>query len=84
LDCAFRAQFAFAVPKKIFQHATDRNKIKRLMRESVRLQKHLFSESLQKNDKQIILLLSYHAKSIYTFSEIDEAIKILLNKIVKE
>ncbi|HUM53292.1 MAG TPA: ribonuclease P protein component, partial [Chitinophagales bacterium] len=62
LNCAFQAQFAFAVSKKIFPLAKDRNRIKRLMRESMRLQKPAFYQLLQEKNKQLILLLSYHSK----------------------
>ncbi|HPA36340.1 MAG TPA: ribonuclease P protein component [Chitinophagales bacterium] len=75
-DCAFRAQFAFVVSKRIFPLATDRNRIKRLMRESVRLQKPELYEQLQ--EKKVILLFSFHQKRMATFSEIDMAIKKLL------
>ncbi len=84
LDCAYQAQFAFAVPKKLFQHATDRNRLKRLMRESVRLQKPMLTQILQENNKQVILLLSYHAKSLHHFQEVDEAVTKLLKKVINE
>ena len=83
-DCAFQAQFAFNAPKKLFANAVDRNRIKRLMRESVRLQKPNFYTLLQEKNSQLILLLSYHAKEIKNFSEIDEAVTKLLSKIVNE
>ena len=84
MNCAFPAQFAFAVSKKIFPLAKDRNSIKRLMRESVRLQKPAFYQILQEKNKQLILLLSYHSKKISTLKEIDESITKLLNKVLNE
>lgn len=84
MNCAFPAQFAFAVSKKIFPLAKDRNRIKRLMRESVRLQKPAFYQILQEKNKQLILLLSYHSKKMSNLKEIDESITKLLNKVLNE
>ena len=84
MNCAFPAQFAFATPKKLFPHAVDRNRLKRLMRESVRLQKPEFYKLLQEKNKQIIVLLSYQAKTIADFKQIDDAVTKLLNKIILE
>ncbi|MFN8283056.1 MAG: ribonuclease P protein component [Chitinophagales bacterium] len=84
LNCAFQAQFAFAVSKKLFPLAKDRNRIKRLMRESVRLQKPDFYNALTEKNKQLILLLSYHSKIMSDFKTVDESVKKLLNKIIKE
>ena len=84
MNCAFPAQFAFAVSKKIFPLAKDRNSIKRLMRESVRLQKPAFYQILQEKNKQLILLLSYHSKKMSNLKEIDESITKLINKVLNE
>lgn len=84
MNCAFQAQFAFAVSKKIFPHAVDRNRIKRLMRESVRLQKPAIYESLQTKNKQLILLLSYHLKTLPDFKTVDESVTKLLARIINE
>lgn len=84
LDCAFPAQFAFSAPKKSFSNATDRNRLKRLMRESVRLQKPEFYKSLQEKNKEVVLLLSYHAKSIADFKTVDVAVTQLLKKLLNE
>ena len=84
LDCAFPAQFAFSAPKKSFPNATDRNRLKRLMRESVRLQKPEFYKSLQEKNTEVVLLLSYHAKSIADFKTMDVAVTQLLKKLLNE
>ena len=84
MNCAFQAQFAFAVSKKIFPLAKDRNRIKRLMRESVRLQKPTFYQTLREKNKHVILLLSYHLKTISDFKEVDESVTKLLNKMLNE
>ncbi len=54
------------------------------MRESVRLQKPAFYETLQSHKKQVILLLSYHAKEIHSSEKVDKAITPLLQKIIGE
>ena len=84
LDCAFPAQFAFSAPKKLFPNATDRNRLKRLMRESVRLQKPDFYKTLHEKNKEVVLLLSYHAKKIADFKEVDDAVTALLKKLIVE
>jgi ribonuclease P protein component len=84
LDCAFSAQFAFSAPKKLFPNATDRNHLKRLMRESVRLQKTEFYTALHEKNKEVALLLSYHAKKIADFKEVDASVTQLLKKLLNE
>ncbi|MBK9330605.1 MAG: ribonuclease P protein component [Sphingobacteriales bacterium] len=84
LNCAFPAQFAFTVPKKLFPHATDRNRLKRLMRESVRLQKSSIHEILTVQNKQMLFLLSYQAKEIRICKEVDAAITQLLQRLLNE
>jgi len=54
------------------------------MRESVRLQKPEFYKSLQEKNKEVVLLLSYHAKSIADFKTVDAAVTQLLKKLLNE
>lgn len=81
MNCAFPAQFAFVASKRIFPNAVDRNRVKRLMRESIRLQKPDFYASISDLDKTLILLLNYQAKEIKTYAEIHQAIESLLAKL---
>ncbi len=84
MNCTFPVQFALSVPKKLFPNAVDRNRLKRLMRESVRLQKPNFYKILQEKNKQIVLLLSYHAKTVADFKTVEGAVTKLLKKLINE
>ena len=58
----FPAQVLISVSKKNFKRAVDRNRIKRLIREAYRKNKHLLYESLNAGNKKIILLYCYLVK----------------------
>ena len=53
------AQVAVSASKKTFKKAVDRNRIKRLIREAWRHQKHTLYEHLEQNNLQIVLMLVY-------------------------
>ncbi len=59
----------------------DRNRIKRLMRESIRLQKNKFYQSLNAKNIQLLILVNYQPKNIATHQTIEEATAQLLDKI---
>jgi hypothetical protein len=50
----------------------------------VRLQKPTFTQELLDKNIQIVLLLSYHAKKIHDYKDVDEAVTHLLKKITNE
>ncbi len=77
-----KAQVLISVSKKKFKKAVDRNKVKRLIRETYRLNKHLLYDRLEK--KQLILHINYIAAKILDYNTLDQVMVKSLEKIVNE
>ena len=73
----------FTVSSKNFPRAVDRNRIKRLSRESYRLQKKELETAVLKNDCCLHLFLIYTGREMVGYEEISVPLKKLLDKLVK-
>jgi ribonuclease P protein component len=74
---AFKA--GVSVPKKIFKKAVDRNKIKRQLREAIRLNQHLIPE---KDGHLLHFILIFVGKDILESQQIDRAVRSIFSKLV--
>lgn len=72
---------AVSVSKKNFRLAVHRNKIKRLLREAYRLNKH---HILENNSKKYALLFLYVGKEMPDFDQLDKSIKKVMNKFTEQ
>lgn len=84
LPTTLPVQIGFSVPKKNFKNATDRNKIKRRMREAYRHQKSELCQFLHTNNIQLAMMLIYKGKEVPEYKTIVEAVsKIITNLLLK-
>lgn len=76
-------RFVFSVPKRIQKHATDRNRIKRLLREAVRFQKHGLENLLQEKETKLNLIIIYLEKEELPLPVLEKKINKLFEELIK-
>ncbi len=76
-------QAAFSVSKKHFKKATHRNRIKRLMRESWRLQKNNLAESVRSLNKNMTVFIIFSGKELPPYNLVVEKNTALINRLLK-
>lgn len=78
------AQAGFSVAKRLFKHAVSRNRLKRMLRESYRLQKHLLFDRLIQANVHIALMFVYIAKEELPYAKIEPAVMRAIGRINSE
>ena len=76
-------QAAFSVSSKNFKKAVDRNRIKRLMRETYRLQKFVLQSKLEENGHYLAIFIIYTGNPLPEFENIFEKMTTALHHLEK-
>lgn len=74
-------QAAFSVSKRHFKKATERNRIKRLMREAYRLQKNELLQSVQQSNQQLVVFILYVGNEIPVYTTVMEKMNTAIKKL---
>jgi ribonuclease P protein component len=84
LDSIFPAQILIAISKKKFKRAVDRNLMKRRIREAYRKNKEQLYTFLKKNNFSYVIGIIYIADKLTPYKEIDQKIKLVLQRLQTE
>jgi ribonuclease P protein component len=76
-------QILISVPKKRFKHAVDRNRVKRQVRESYRLNKQIICDVIPEN-KQMLIAFIWLSDKHYPTEEVQKRVVSLLQKIARK
>ncbi len=84
-DGYFPVEVLISVPKRTFPHATDRNQVRRRIREAYRLQKHTLIQILKETvpQKKYSFCLLYNAPAIQDYAAIELAVKNIIVRFLK-
>ena len=77
----FPAQIGVSVPKRNFKKAPDRNRLKRLMRETYRLQKAIVYDNL---NEPYVFMISYLGRDKWRYEDLHAKMEKLLKLFVEE
>lgn len=78
----FTIQFGIGVSSKNFKKAVDRNRIKRLARESYRLQKQSLHDLLNERKEQLAVFFIYTGKEVPEYNMAKEKIGLILQRLI--
>jgi len=79
----YPAQVLMSVPKKKFPRAVDRNRVKRLMREAWRKNKHTLYGALNEKKKRLAIMLIYIASDLPEYKLTEDKIILILQRLSK-
>ena len=83
-DGKYPAKVLISVPARNFKKATDRNRLKRLIREAYRKNKEILYDALKESGKKLAFMLYFSGKIIISYNEVENKIILILQRLAKE
>ena len=77
------AQLVASVPKRCFKRAVKRNRIKRLVREAYRLNKHILADALERHEPQMSATMAfiYTDSHLHDYATVEQRVRNLLTRL---
>jgi ribonuclease P protein component len=79
-DERYPVKILIGVSRRKFRKAVDRNRVKRLIRECYRINKHILTGNLTRQNRNIEMAIVYTAGQIYDFQYLEKKLTELLSK----
>ncbi len=76
-------QTGIGVSSRYFKKATDRNRVKRLMREAYRLQKIILQQHLQQKELRLSVFILYVGRELPEYDLVFDKTGIILKRLIK-
>ena len=73
-----------SVPKKRFKHAVDRNRMKRLVRESYRTQKHILWHTLENKNYRLVIAFVCITDNLPSFFHVHKSMFKIITRIAEK
>lgn len=83
MPAAVHLQAGFTVSTRYFKNATDRNRMRRLLKEAYRLQKHQLQTTLEENNKALDVFFIYVGKELSAYDLICEKMNTALQRLIQ-
>ncbi|HRI22429.1 MAG TPA: ribonuclease P protein component [Panacibacter sp.] len=77
----FPLKTGVSVSSRNFKKAVDRNRIKRLLREAYRTEKHVLIEKLEQSQQQLVCFIIYTGKTLPSLNDLQLKIKTVIKKL---
>ena len=77
-------KFGVSVPKKKFKKAVDRNRLKRLMKEAIRINKTILHNPLYKHSVSVNVMFVCNTNAMPNFNLVEIKIKDLLTRLAQD